>query len=193
MAAAEWRRPWACMAAVNCSSSRELSCRDATSFSASCWRCFKPSSSSRSPGGPGGEPIPGLSCIPLKSSPSAAGRSFSTASPPSPLAPQSGPKVASGDGELDFSSGGGSGVSSFPPASGPSSSNPSEGSSSSSSRPWKSSSCSSGMGSLGPFLRGKKAPEASKVPISSSSSSRHHSGSPSLSSSKPSGPRHLRR
>lgn len=47
--------------------------------------------------------------------PSAAGRSFSTASPPSPLAPQSGPKVASGDGELDFSSGGGSGVSSFPP------------------------------------------------------------------------------
>lgn len=35
MAAAEWRRPWACMAAVNCSSSKELSCRDATSFSAS--------------------------------------------------------------------------------------------------------------------------------------------------------------
>ena len=35
MAAAEWRRPWAWMAAVNCSSSRELSCREATSFSAS--------------------------------------------------------------------------------------------------------------------------------------------------------------
>lgn len=35
MAAAEWRRPWACMAAVNCSSSKELSCREATSFSAS--------------------------------------------------------------------------------------------------------------------------------------------------------------
>lgn len=36
--------------------------------------------------------------------PSAAGRSFSTGSSPSPLAPQSGPKVGSGDGELDFSS-----------------------------------------------------------------------------------------
>lgn len=49
--------------------------------------------------------------------PSVTGRSFSTASPPSPLAPQSGPKVANGDGELDFSEGG-SGVSSFPPEKG---------------------------------------------------------------------------
>lgn len=36
--------------------------------------------------------------------PSAAGSSLSAASSPSPVAPQSGPKVGSGEGELDFSS-----------------------------------------------------------------------------------------
>lgn len=35
MAAAEWRRPGACIAAVKRSSSRQLSCKEATSFSAS--------------------------------------------------------------------------------------------------------------------------------------------------------------
>lgn len=55
---------------------------------------------------PGGEsllhqPQPTKSPICL---PSAVGSSFSTVSSPSPFVPQSGPKVGSGDGELDFSS-----------------------------------------------------------------------------------------